>query len=84
MKKIVTTILFLLVAALGCSKGYEITKSVGDYTVNVRMDKSSPVVGDNHLTIEVKDATGNYVTDATIKVILHACHARDAGHELFD
>lgn len=69
MKILSAVTLSLLVAvALGCGKPYEATGQGGEYVVTLKMDKSSPMVGDNHLTIEVTDAAGNSVTDAAVKV----------------
>ena len=50
------------------AKSYEVTKKVGEYTVAAMIDKNPPVVGDNNITIEVKDAAGRAVTDARVKV----------------
>jgi hypothetical protein len=60
-------LILLLVALTGCSKGYEINKTAGDYNVSVKMDKN-PFVGDNPMTIEVKDKSGIPITDATVIV----------------
>jgi len=65
----ITLSVLLMVASIGCAKkGYEVTKQVGEYNVHITMDKNPPIVGDNYLTIGVKDATGTNVTDATVKV----------------
>jgi hypothetical protein len=36
--------------------------------VEVKIDKNPPVVGDNNIEIEVKDAAGKYITDAKVRV----------------
>ena len=61
-------LILLLVAATAYSKGYEIKKSFGEYAAEVKIDRSPPVVGDNHIEIEVKDARGKPVTDAKVLV----------------
>jgi len=70
MKKI--ALLFLLIVLLGvfigCAKGYEITKSAGEYNVTITLDKNPPVAGENHMTIMLKDSSGKAVTDATVKI----------------
>ena len=61
------TLILLVVVMVGCSKGYEVNRTAGEYTVSMKMDKN-PFVGDNPMIIEVKDASGKYITDATVSV----------------
>jgi len=69
MKKLmVLMVVLLLVAGIAYAKEYEVQKRAGDYNVEVRIDKNPPIVGDNDVTIEVKDSSGKYVTDAKVKV----------------
>ncbi len=69
MKKIaIVSIVLLLIAGIAYAKNYEVTKKIGEYTVSSTIDKNPPVVGDNNITIEVKDAAGKAVTDAKVKV----------------
>lgn len=69
MKRVlVSTVVFLLIAGIAFAKDYEVTKKAGQYAVEVKIDKNPPVVGDNNISIEVKDESGNYVTDAKVVV----------------
>ena len=69
MKRLtVFTLLLLLIAGIAYAKDYEVKKKAGDYTVEIKIDKNPPVVGDNNMEIEIKDAAGKYVTDAKVKV----------------
>ncbi len=69
MKKILVSIVVLLLfAGAAHTKGYETKKKVGGYEAEVKMDRSPPVVGDNNIEIEIKDAGGNKLTDAKILV----------------
>ena len=69
MKKIaVFTLILLLSAGLVWAKGYEIQKNAGDLSVVVKMDKNPAVMGDNGVSVIVKDAAGKEVTDAGVKV----------------
>jgi hypothetical protein len=70
MKKMfMLTIIVLLVAAGGAfAAGLEVKQKSGEYTVEVKFDKDPPVAGNNNIEIEVMDASGQYVTDATVKV----------------
>jgi hypothetical protein len=61
-------IALLFVAGIASAKEYEVLKKAGEYTVSAKIDKNPPIVGDNMVTIEVKDASGKYVTDAKVKV----------------
>lgn len=64
----VFTFILLLIAGIVYAKDYEVKKKAGQYDVEVRIDRNPPVVGDNNISIEVKDASGRYVTDAKVKV----------------
>ena len=69
MKKIaLVSMVLLLIAGIAYAKNYEVTKKAGEYTVVATIDKNPPVVGDNNISIAIKDAAGNTVTDAKVKV----------------
>ena len=69
MKRIaVFAMVFLLVAGLAYAKDYEVKKKAGQYEVEVKIDKNPPVVGNNNISIEVKDESGKHVTDAKVIV----------------
>jgi hypothetical protein len=51
------------------AKNYEASKKAGDYQVEIVIDRNPPVaIGNNKLEIEIKDKTGNTVTDAQVIV----------------
>ena len=67
MKKIIlVSMLILMVAGIAYAKDFELTKKAGPYTVVVKMDKNPPVMGDNGITITIKDAAGKVVKDAKV------------------
>ena len=69
MKKWSIFILILLLASpTAFSKNLEVKKKVGGYEVEVRIDRNPPILGDNHIEIEIKDAEGKRVTDAKVLV----------------
>ncbi len=69
MKKIVIGVLMVVLAfGVALAKDYEVKKKAGDFDVEVRIDKNPPVVGDNNITVEIKDASGKPVTDAKVIV----------------
>lgn len=63
-------LLMVLALTVGSAwgKNFEVTKKVDDLTVKVDLDKNPPIVGDNNITITIKDASGKNVTDAKVKV----------------
>ena len=66
MKRFVAiTLIILLSAGFVFAKAYDVKKKAGEYSVELAMDKSA-VKGKNDLEITVKDAGGNYVTDARV------------------
>lgn len=50
-------------AGLAFIKDYMVMKQAEDYTVNMKMDKNSPVSGNNNMGISILDKAGAYVTD---------------------
>jgi hypothetical protein len=69
MKKFFFFILILvLILGIAFARGYEVKKMAGEYEAEVKIDRTPPVVGDNHIEIEVRDARGKPVTDAKILV----------------
>ena len=69
MKKWIVLILgiFLLTDTVH-SKGFEIRKKVGEYEVEVKLDRHPPVVGDNGIGIKITDGSGRAVTDARVLI----------------
>ena len=57
-----------LIAGTAWGKNYEVTKKVDDLTVKVDIDKNPPIVGDNNISIAIKDGSGKNITDAKVKV----------------
>ena len=58
----------LLTTGWAYAKDYEVTKKAEDYTVLIKIDKNPPVVGENNVTIEIKDGAGKNVTEAKVKL----------------
>jgi hypothetical protein len=58
---------FLFIAGIAYAK-HEVKKKAGQHDVEVKIDKNPPVVGDNNISIEIKDSSGKPVTDATVKL----------------
>jgi hypothetical protein len=69
MKKIFFMVLLVpLMFGFAAAKDYEVKKKAGEYNVEAKIDRNPPVVGDNNITVEIKDAAGKYVTDAKVAV----------------
>ncbi len=70
MKKIILVTVALLLIAAGAvfAAGREVKHKAGPYDIKVKFDKNPPTTGANDVDIQIKDATGKYVTDAMVKV----------------
>ncbi len=69
MKKLaVVTMAVLMVVTAAYAKDYELSKKVGDLTVDIKIDKNPPITGTNNMDIALKDASGKAVTDAKVLV----------------
>lgn len=61
-------LVLILAAGTVYAKEYEVKKKAGDYNVEIKIDRNPPIVGDNNLTVEIKDASGKQVTDAKVLI----------------
>jgi len=70
MKKIILVTVALLLIAAGAvfAAGLGVKHKAGPYDIKVKFDKNPPTTGANDVDIQIKDATGKYVTDAMVKV----------------
>ncbi len=50
------------------SKEFQAKKKSGNWEVEIRMDRDPPILGDNNMKIEIRDAGGKRVTDAKVLV----------------
>jgi len=62
----VLTVLVLVPSAY--SKDLELRKKAGEYDVEIRIDRNPPILGDNNIEIEIKDAAGSPTEDAAVLV----------------
>lgn len=67
-KTVVLALVFLFIAGIAYARDFEVKKKAGQYDVEVKIDNNPPVVGVNNISIEIKDTSGNYVTDAKVRV----------------
>jgi len=65
---LISTLILFVTVALGDARGIEMKKRVGDLEAGMRIDRNPPVLGDNNIEIELKDAAGKAVTDAKVLV----------------
>jgi hypothetical protein len=65
---LVLTVVMFCFSGIAYAKDYEARKMAGDFEFAVKIDKNPPVVGDNNVTIEIKDKQKKYVTDAKVKI----------------
>jgi hypothetical protein len=50
------------------SKDLELSKKAGEYNVEIRIDRNPPILGDNNIEVEIEDAAGSQIEDATVLV----------------
>jgi hypothetical protein len=55
-------------ATYACAKEYQAKKRVGEWEIEIRMNRDPPILGDNHITIEIRDGGGKRVKDAKVLV----------------
>lgn len=58
-----------LISGIAYSRGMELKKKTAEYDVGVTIDRNPPILGDNHIEIEIKDGEGKSITEA--KVLLN-------------
>ena len=67
-RALILSLVMCLAAGTAFAKSYELQKKSGDYTLDIRIDKNPPVVGDNLMELTIKDTDGKAVTDAKVAV----------------
>jgi len=58
----------IMFAGVAFAGDYKATSKAGDFDVALTIDKNPPVVGENNVTIAIKDSTGQQVTDAAVRL----------------
>ena len=67
-KALIVFIVSFVAVGMAYAKSYELQKKSGDYTLDIRINKNPPVVGDNLMELTIKDTEGKTVTDAKVAV----------------
>jgi len=67
-KRLFILLLGLALASPAMAGDLELSKVAGEYQVFVRIDKNPPVIGNNRIRVEIKDAAGARVTDADVLI----------------
>jgi hypothetical protein len=62
------TLVVFSIATISHARDLEVTRRVGEYEAQFRIDRYPPVLGDNNIEIEIKDAVGKRVTEAKVLV----------------
>lgn len=69
MRKLaVLTMVLLFVAVSVHAKDAVMKGTAGEYTVEAQIEKTPPAVGENTLTVQLKDSAGKIVTDRKVEV----------------
>ena len=58
----------LMVVDSAYSKDLELTGKAGEFEVHLTIDRNPPILGHNHMEIEIKDSAAGPVTDANVMV----------------
>jgi hypothetical protein len=64
----ILAIILFLAPSIASSRGIELRKETDKYAVEVTINRNPPVLGDNHIEIEIKDGGGKSVTEAKVLV----------------
>jgi hypothetical protein len=69
IKAIVIVVLIIAFTAGPAVAGsFVASKRAGSYLVGIQTDRNPPIIGDNHLEIEIRDASGAIVSEAKVMV----------------
>jgi hypothetical protein len=71
--RLVMTLIIVCISLLNwtgssAARSFEVKKKVGDYEVGLIIDRNPPIIGENHIEIEIKDGSGRPVIDAKVLV----------------
>jgi len=61
-------VILFLIAGIAYAKEFKVKKAEGIYDVEARIDNNPPVVGNNNISVEIRDKSGRYITDAKVAV----------------
>jgi len=62
------TLILCLIIGTAYAGDFQASKRMGPYLATIQIDRNPPIVGENHLEIEIKDAGGRVVSDAKVMV----------------
>jgi hypothetical protein len=68
LKWLLFAFILFLISGMASAKSFEARTKAGEYVATVMMDKNPPVIGDNSIEIEIRDAGGKRITDAKVLV----------------
>lgn len=67
-KGAILALLSAVFLASSLPKDLELKKKVGDYQVKIKINKNPPIIGNNKIEIQIKDALDNPIEDAKVLV----------------
>ena len=62
------TVLFIFMTGLACGKDLELKNKIGEYNVEIRLDRNPPIIGNNPIEIQIKDSRGQAIKDAGVLI----------------
>jgi hypothetical protein len=67
-KTAVFAVILLFIAGIAYAKEFKVKRDEGKYDVEAKIDNNPPIVGNNNISIEIKDKSGKHITDAKVVV----------------
>jgi hypothetical protein len=65
---LIVLLIISFMAGTAVAGSFVASKRAGVYLVGMQIDRNPPIIGDNHIEIEVRDAAGAIVLDAKVMV----------------
>jgi hypothetical protein len=65
---LIVLLIISFMAGIAFAGSFMASKRAGTYLVGMQIDRNPPIIGDNHLEIEIRDASGAIVSNAKVMV----------------
>jgi hypothetical protein len=65
---LIVFMIFYFMTGIAFAGSFVASKRAGAYLVAIQIDRNPPIIGDNHIEIEIRDAAGIVVSDARVMV----------------
>lgn len=65
---LIVLLMISFMTATAAAGSFTASKRAGAYLVGIQIDRNPPIIGDNHLEIEIRNAAGAIVSDTKVMV----------------